>query len=162
MFNWQSVPSDSEVQWEKVFSGQENGIDIDGNCPVCGNSSLHRYYDGSEDRGALWEWCSSCYLYEHYSAKVRPWWNGKLDLSGLTLTAIPEALELARQRKGVDLGRRISPRLQNHERESQNILLAAIHNCSSNPNYKPLGSKSWKRDLLSKLKMYLSLPIRLE
>lgn len=98
MFNWQSVPSSAEMQWKQVFSGQENDIDIDGDCPVCGQSSLHRYYDGFGIRGALWEWCSSCYSYEHYSAKVPPWWNQKLDLNGLTLTGTPEALELARLR----------------------------------------------------------------
>jgi len=83
---------------KKVFSGQENNIDIEGDCPVCGNSSLHRYYDGSENRGALWECCSSCYSYERYSAKFPPWWNRQLDLRGLIVIALPEALKLARQR----------------------------------------------------------------
>lgn len=95
---WSGVPEQLYAQWRDAFRVRSHGVDLDIPCPSCGASTLHRYFQRSGARGALWEWCSSCRVYEHFSAVVPEWWSSDLDLTGLTLTAEPEALEMARTR----------------------------------------------------------------
>lgn len=100
---WQGVASDKQQEWQIIFSQPSAGIDVNGACPICQSHTLHRYYDGigPKLRGGLWEWCSSCYSYEHHSAKIPEWWTDSLDLKNIEVTAEPEALEIARQTREV-------------------------------------------------------------
>jgi len=44
-------------------------------------------------------WCSSCRTFEHYSALVPEWWRSHLTVDESELTALPDVLESAVQRK---------------------------------------------------------------
>ena len=76
-FPWHDPPRECEDAWRAAFaSSQHDGI-VGAACPICSGLTLRRYYRGSADgRGALWEWCSTCFAYAHYQARVPRWWNG--------------------------------------------------------------------------------------
>ena len=105
---WQGVPLELSAAWQKIFSASQDGIDVDGLCPVCGSPSLHHWFDkprpfeagyerdGFRGHGGLWEWCSSCHSYEHYSGLVPAWWHDVLTVDETLLTHDPEAIESAR------------------------------------------------------------------
>ena len=94
-----------------MFGASTDGVDVEGPCPICGARRLHRFYQsgralrresGGERfvaHGACWEWCSSCRTFEHYSALVPEWWRSDLTVNESELTALPDALESAVQRK---------------------------------------------------------------
>jgi hypothetical protein len=58
----------------------------------CETNRYHRWYQIGEsiDRviegrefvatGGLWEWCSSCHCFEHYSGLVPEWWSCDLEV----------------------------------------------------------------------------------
>ena len=107
--NWSSVPDDKRSRWYEIFGRSRNGSDVEGECPVCGERQLHRYYQvgrpvarevGGEKfvaHGGLWEWCSACRSFEHSSALVPAWWKPDLRVDESRLTAIPDVLEAAVQ-----------------------------------------------------------------
>ena len=78
---------------------------MSGHCPICSAERLHRYYQIGRPTerivraerfiafGACWEWCSSCYTYEHWSALVPEWWRNDLLVDETRLTAVPDVLE---------------------------------------------------------------------
>jgi hypothetical protein len=106
--DWQGIPIEAEAAWRRIFSESKDGIDVDGLCPVCGSPDLHQWYDkplpfevgherdGFRGHGSLWEWCSSCHCYEHYSALVPSWWQDVCTVDPALLTHTPEAIESAR------------------------------------------------------------------
>jgi len=78
-------------------------------CPICGETTLHHYYCRGkpvttrvlngitfDHDGGLWEWCSSCYTYAHYSALVPADWKSSLTVDSNKLIPIPDAIEDAR------------------------------------------------------------------
>ena len=105
---WKGVPPESTVEWQRIFSECTDGIDVDGLCPVCHSPTLHHWFDkprpfaagherdGFRGHGGLWEWCSSCHSYEHYSGLVPAWWQDLFILDGTSLRHDPDAIETAR------------------------------------------------------------------
>ena len=105
---WKGVPLELSAAWQQIFSSSQDGIDVDGPCPVCGSPTLHHWFDkprsfaagrerdGFRGEGGLWEWCSSCYSYEHYSGLVPDWWVDVLTIDGASLRHDPDAIESAR------------------------------------------------------------------
>jgi hypothetical protein len=109
---WRDVPSEALPGWYDAFARSRGGVDVAGPCPVCGAHALHRYFSVGRplDRvlagerfvaeGSAWEWCSSCCSFDHSSSLVPEWWRSDLDVDERQLTALPDALEAARQRRG--------------------------------------------------------------
>lgn len=107
--NWQGVPTRYSARWQEIFQSSQEIMNLAAACPVCGHSSLHRWYQvgKSLDRvisgmrfvasGALWEWCSTCRCYEHSSCMVPEWWSCALEVNLSSLTAEPTAIEDALQ-----------------------------------------------------------------
>jgi hypothetical protein len=107
---WHGVPTERMPAWDRVFAAEPGRMDLNALCPVCGVAALHRWYDGGASRsndssrrglvkrGGLWEWCSHCRSYVHYSAVAPDWWIDPLDVDRASLTAEPEAIESARRR----------------------------------------------------------------
>lgn len=108
---WTSIPSEKMSNWRSVFGASTNGVDVEGSCPICGAEQLHRFYQSGQPlnatsgderfvaRGACWEWCSNCRTFEHYSALVPEWWRSDLIVDESGLTALPDILESAVQRR---------------------------------------------------------------
>lgn len=105
---WQGVPVELTQEWRRIFGSSENGIDVEGLCPVCNSPTLHRWFDtprafavghekdGCRGYGGEWDWCSSCHSYEHYSGLVPDWWQDVLTVDPSLLTHDPDAIEAAR------------------------------------------------------------------
>jgi len=81
--------TDDSIGNEKWHSGGTNWINlvsqplIDGKpeypvkCPACDKASCHIYINRDEDtnRGGVWEWCSNCHMFSHWSTNSVPdWW----------------------------------------------------------------------------------------
>ena len=109
--DWKQVPPVHFESWQTIFGNSEKGIDVEGLCPICGNQKLHRWFmkgrpfeqiiEGNRfvAQGGLWEWCSSCGTFEHYSALVPDWWECDLEVDLSNLRFTPEAIEEARQKR---------------------------------------------------------------
>jgi hypothetical protein len=65
-------------------------------------SPINRIINGRKfvATGALWEWCSSCHSFEHYSSLVPDWWSCDLEVDCKKLTALPTAIEEAMEAQG--------------------------------------------------------------
>lgn len=106
--SWQDVPEVFRATWRTIFEASVEGEDLRGACPVCGRTTLHRWFDlhrasaalGDEwqGRGSQWQWCSSCHSYEHSSGLVPSWWVAPRSIEGLQLRHDPGPLEVVRQR----------------------------------------------------------------
>lgn len=108
--NWRGVPLEFSDDWLALFEAEPNVSDLAASCPVCGEPHLHRYYlldrlapcelnhRQYAGNGGLWEWCSSCRSYEHYSCLVPIHWTTPYLVDAKMLTAEPEELEVARCR----------------------------------------------------------------
>ncbi|MDF0556964.1 hypothetical protein [Kamptonema sp. UHCC 0994] len=102
---WQDVPEELYKEWATIFYASQEGINLSASCPVCGQNTLHCYYDPIRKqeividsrkyvaRGGLWQWCSSCYCYVHASASVPEWWSCSLDIDHAKLRHDPDLLE---------------------------------------------------------------------
>lgn len=90
---WRSVPPEYDAAWLAVFQASREGLDLSAPCPVCGVAALHRWYGVG---GGLWEWCSACHSFEHYSARVPEWWACGLKVNFFRLQHDPGAIEAAR------------------------------------------------------------------
>jgi hypothetical protein len=105
--NWKGVPNENSAAWVSIFAESREGLNLSAACPVCGAFTLHRYFgrpggtvlpDMAHDflgKAGLWEWCSSCLSFEHYSALVPRWWAGSLPVDDAKLTALPDQLDEA-------------------------------------------------------------------
>lgn len=107
--DWHQVPLDCLGAWSAVFRSSQETLNLSSPCALCGVPKLHRWYlvgqpiDSSFGgthyvaRGALWEWCSACGAFVHYSASVPDWWSCGLvvDMSQVKIT--PESIEQARR-----------------------------------------------------------------
>jgi ribosomal protein L37AE/L43A len=91
---WYEVPHEKYRVWADVFNSAQESLNVSAPCPLCGERSLHCWYEGS----ALWQWCSSCGAFLHASAYLPKWWNPPLDIEIKTenLRVIPWAIEEAR------------------------------------------------------------------
>jgi hypothetical protein len=110
--DWKEVPSDKFEEWESVFQSSKESLNLSHPCPICSTKTLHRWYISGQPIdvvqngikyvacGALWEWCSTCGSYMHYSAKVPEFWNPPLDfqIDKNELGVVPWAIEHARQK----------------------------------------------------------------
>jgi hypothetical protein len=101
---WHDVPPEHQAAWLAIFMASQEILTLAAPCPVCGAVALHRwYYVGStvEDipgivaRGGLWQWCSACHCFEHYSALVPEWWACDLQVDTKGLTPYPTKIEEA-------------------------------------------------------------------
>src|SRR5512133_1882297 len=82
---WNDVPEARVQQWRDVFEQSQEGLNVRGSCPVCGEPALHRWFHlhdrtdryGEEwaGRGSQWQWCAACRAYEHSSGFVPRWWD---------------------------------------------------------------------------------------
>ena len=104
---WIDVPETKFKEWRTPFEASREGVNVAGACAICGAAKLHRYFGrprphsspelfpGTLGRGGLWEWCSGCHTYVHYSAMVPDWWVCPLVVNGRLLTPVPDLLEAA-------------------------------------------------------------------
>jgi hypothetical protein len=102
---WYGVPLNLIEAWNEVFQKSRETLNLSSPCPVCGATTLHRWYQIGRPidkivegqryvaRGGLWEWCSTCRAYEHAQALVPEWWSSSLEVNEADLTAEPEAIE---------------------------------------------------------------------
>jgi hypothetical protein len=109
--DWHSVPVTHEKAWQAIFQSSHEILDLSASCPVCGRKSLHRWYHVGEPvnrmingirfiaRGGVWEWCSSCRCFRHYSGLVPEWWSCNLNVDDDKLTVFPTAIEDAIQKR---------------------------------------------------------------
>ena len=107
--NWINIPEAKFKEWRRPFEESKEGINVSGTCGICGAARLHRYFGrphphaspeffpGTLGRAGLWEWCSGCYTYGHYSATVPDWWTCSLVIDERLLTPEPTLLEAALQ-----------------------------------------------------------------
>ncbi len=105
--NWHDIPEDRLAAWREVFAASREGISLTAPCPVCSATTLHHYFSrphpfsspelhpGFLGRCGLWEWCSSCRSYAHYSAAHPDWWHCTLAVDESILIPQPEAIEQA-------------------------------------------------------------------
>ena len=111
---WPGVTDAYRGEWKKIFNAATpaQGIHLHSACPICGLTELYRYYalerleprmiEGVmfKGRGSLWQWCSACHSFEHYSAYVPLWWSFELpQLDHAKLTAIPDMIDNAIQNR---------------------------------------------------------------
>lgn len=113
--DWAGVPGKHQTEWQLIFEESRESLDLSAPCPICGVAALHRWYQIGEpiDRviegrkfvatGGLWEWCSNCHSFEHYSGLVPDWWSCDLEVDVKELTAIPIAIEEARKAQNFHL-----------------------------------------------------------
>lgn len=106
---WTDVPDEYQVKWQQTYQGSQESLNLSTPCPICNAVTLHRWYQIGKPTarviegrkfvaaGGLWEWCSSCHSFEHYSGLVPDWWSCDLDVDVKNLTALPVAIEQARQ-----------------------------------------------------------------
>jgi hypothetical protein len=105
--NWYGVPDEYRTAWQQVYQESQESLNLSVPCPICNVIALHRWYQIGrlvdqviDDRkfiatGAVWEWCSSCRGFEHYSGLVPDWWSCDLEVDDKQLTALPTAIESA-------------------------------------------------------------------
>jgi DNA gyrase/topoisomerase IV subunit B len=113
--SWVGVPYEYQAEWQRIYQNSRESLDLSEACPVCGTVSLHHWYqvgkaidkainkiDGVEfvAKGGLWEWCSSCRSFAHYSCLVPSWWSCDLEVDVKKLTSLPTAIEDALQAIG--------------------------------------------------------------
>jgi hypothetical protein len=106
---WREVSTDDHPAWRAVFNAEPRAEKLRAPCPLCGASTLHRWYaiDGHDaielrgnhyvGRGRLWEWCSSCGSFEHFmDGYVPDWWESTLIVPHESLAYDPGAIEASR------------------------------------------------------------------
>ncbi len=99
----------SRPRWRRIFNGDTRGAEVHGACPVCGSTTLHRWYSieqavsstrGSKvyiGRGRLWEWCSACRSFEYYpDGYVSDWWSARYSVEPAALRYDPGPVERER------------------------------------------------------------------
>jgi hypothetical protein len=108
---WTQIEQEIAVKWRSIFHKSKIGINVDGDCPICNKATLHRWYlvgrpieqiiEGNKfvAQGDLWEWCSSCKVFEHYSSLVPDWWKCDLEVNLKELRFTPNVIEGARRKK---------------------------------------------------------------
>ncbi len=106
---WHDVPTETSLQWRTIFDRSAEGINVTGECPICGASALHRYFNlhrsdpSTSDSsrwagpGSQWQWCSNCRAYEHGSGLVPDWWEAPFTVPERELAHDPGSIEAARQ-----------------------------------------------------------------
>ncbi len=108
---WLEVDDARWSAWRDLFNLRNEGLDVRGCCPVCGNESLHHWYhrrtyldrtirgERFTAQGPLWEWCSTCGTYAYLPDGLVPaWWQAELTVDELSLVDNPEPIERARTR----------------------------------------------------------------
>ena len=93
---------------KRIYNETQESFNLSVPCPVCGMVSLHhwhqigatidRVFEGQKfiANSALWQWCSNCHSFEHYSSFVPDWWACDLKVDVDKLTTLPIAIEEAR------------------------------------------------------------------
>ncbi|AFY94269.1 hypothetical protein [Chamaesiphon minutus] len=109
--DWIGVPAEYQEQWQLIYyesHDSQESLNLSAPYPICGTVSLHHWYQVGTpiDRvfeghkfianGYLWQWCSNCHSFEHYSSFVPDWWSCALEVDAEKLTAWPIAIEEAR------------------------------------------------------------------
>ena len=95
---WKGVPEQHLKAWYQIFQSSREILKLSAKCPMCGNTSLYRWFllsDVETRRGGGWEWCRTCKRFEHYSAKVPQWWECDLAVNTHELTPYPDVIERA-------------------------------------------------------------------
>jgi hypothetical protein len=44
---WTDVPGEAWKRWSEIFEQSRDGLDVKGECPVCSQQELHRWFDAS-------------------------------------------------------------------------------------------------------------------
>ena len=111
---WDDVPDERLAAWRLIFGESRESLNLSSTCPVCGKTALHRWYmvgrpvDYSASgtrfvaRGALWEWCSACGSFQHYSALVPEWWESDLVVDTGAIRITPDPIEQARRDREIE------------------------------------------------------------
>ncbi|MEV0129407.1 hypothetical protein AB0H83_13245 [Dactylosporangium sp. NPDC050688] len=102
---WRSVPDAQMNDWGDVFDASQEGETLSSPCPVCGATTLHRWFDLHradprtvaglpwQGRGSQWQWCSTCRSYLHTSGLVPLWWTTTIEVDPEVLTHSPGPIE---------------------------------------------------------------------
>jgi hypothetical protein len=107
---WLPVPIVMRPKWRAIFNQSKEILDVTGACPVCGDSTLHRWYASDQPAhrifrgeefaasGRLWEWCSTCDSFEYYPDGFVPaWWAPPFVLDIPPGARTPEPIETRRK-----------------------------------------------------------------
>jgi hypothetical protein len=102
---WKDIPDNFFQTWTDTFNQSRESINLTANCPICSSQNLRRYFliispkekviEGNRfvGQGELWEWCSNCRHYVHYTALIPDWWSCDLQIDAQSLTDTPETIE---------------------------------------------------------------------
>lgn len=108
---WRDVPGEHVRAWRSIFDVSMEGINLRTGCPVCSSGALHRWFYLHRENpttsfgrkwqgdGSQWQWCSSCYSYEHSSGLVPAWWHPAFEVAPELLQHDPEAIEAERLKR---------------------------------------------------------------
>ncbi|MEV0568454.1 hypothetical protein [Dactylosporangium sp. NPDC050588] len=103
--SWTTVPDPQMSAWGDVFDASEEGETLSAPCPVCGATTLHRWFDLHrvdprtvagrpwQGRGSQWQWCGSCRSYLHSSGLVPMWWRTDIEIDPSVLTHQPGPID---------------------------------------------------------------------
>jgi hypothetical protein len=107
-FPWRGVADHGRAAWQRAFGPPTPGVDVSGACPLCEQPTLRRYFRAYRaEVGGSWEWCGSCFSYEHHRALVPAWWDGERLLDVVPMSLLehsPEFLERALRLSRDDAG----------------------------------------------------------
>jgi hypothetical protein len=115
--DWFGVPDDYQTAWQQIYQESRESLNLPVPCPICNVMALHRWYqighpvdriiDGRRfiATGAVWEWCSSCQSFDHYSGLVPDYWSCNLVVDEKKLTALPTAIQSAMEAQDQGLNR---------------------------------------------------------
>jgi hypothetical protein len=99
---WKEVQDEHWEIWNITFKNSRESLDLNAVCPVCGNRTLHCWYDyiGARPGQSVgyWEWCSSCHSFSHGHSRVPEWWSPPLDFKPdlSEIRVIPDIIEVQR------------------------------------------------------------------
>lgn len=108
-FPWKGVPEEYWSEWSELFAQFPTASLMHVQCPICGHKTLFQWYylhsarpdsysgHFSAGRGSGWQWCHSCFCYEHFQARVPLAWTSPFKVPLHHLGHIPESLEWARR-----------------------------------------------------------------
>jgi hypothetical protein len=92
------VWNDNDDRIFDVFSfiTEGNVINAPVKCPICEENQvhihMHRYVD-TEEKGAIWIWCSTCHVCTHGTLRLPSWWENNRDIVIDRLESHPNYLE---------------------------------------------------------------------
>ena len=80
----------------EVYKHLETKTKFPTKCPICKKNGAHVFMhieNVNSKRGALWIWCSECFVFAHATIYVPNYWENMLGVEEIKLAATPDYLE---------------------------------------------------------------------